>query len=121
MIRNSENMVIKIPLPRRLCHNYMLAPYIPSPLTKGEKVQSRAALHKIVDYGMPRAADEGLQEKQYFKCFLVEPLTPALSRSHRKDGGIFDSGRGGIGVFPATPRRDVLLEQQGGNENLFRQ
>jgi hypothetical protein len=100
LISNSENMVIKIPLPRRLCHNYMLAPYIPSPLTKGEKVQ-----------------DEGLQEKQYFKCFLVEPLTPALSRvavrhphRHICDKVEGDSGRGGIGVFPATPRRDEIRE-----------
>ncbi len=48
------------PLPSETSVSYMMAPYPFSPYyKKGEKVPSRTALHKIIDYGMPRAADEG--------------------------------------------------------------
>jgi hypothetical protein len=101
-----------ISLPWRLCHNYILASNIPSPLIKGEKAQSRTLLHKSSTTGWRKAVDEGLHKNNIFNAFLVEPLTPTLSPlawgEGKKDSGVFDRGWGKKVIFKAStdaPRR----------------
>jgi hypothetical protein len=63
----------------RLYRNFILAPDIPSPLTKGRRSRPAHLCINLRKTGCLRRQMRGYNKKNKLTCFLAGPLTPSLS------------------------------------------